>query len=262
MTARAAVASLEKEPIRRRRTRAFQQIVDEIRGDVFRRRVSPGDRLPNEAALAERFGVSRLAVREALRVLELQGLVRVQHGFHGGAFVDEAGTAPVSRALETMLRLEHLDRAEIYTARRHLEPSVAALAARGLDEAVAIALEVNLAETERRLRSGRPAFATNLEFHALVARACDNRILTLMTDAVLELLRSVESRRPSDEAVNREAGRAHAAIFSALRGADGARASAAMEVHLEWLERHFAGARATGGPSEASERRRVAGMKR
>ncbi len=245
----------------RRRPRAFQRIVEEIRGDIFLRRLKPGDRLPNEAALAQRFAVSRPAVREALRVLELQGLVRVEHGFQGGAFVDEAGAAPVSQALETMLRLEHLDRAEIYTARRHLEPGVAALAARGMDATTVAALEANLAETERRLHGGRPAFATNLEFHALIAGACDNRILALMTDAVLELLRSVESRRPSDEAVNREAGRAHAAIFSALRGGDGGRASAAMEVHLEWLERHFAGARA-GASSPATERRRLVGSKR
>jgi len=178
-------------------------------------------------------------VREALRVLELQGLVRVQHGFQGGAFVDEAGTAPVSRALETMLRLEHLDRAEIYTARRHLEPSVAALAARGLDDVLTLALEANLAEGNRRLEAGKPAFATNLEFHTLIARACGNRILALMTDAVLELLRAAESRKPSDEKVNREACKAHAAIFRALREGDADRASAAMEVHLEWLGRYY-----------------------
>lgn len=240
MTARAAVAAIEREPARRRRPRAFQQIVDEIRGDVFSRRVAAGDRLPNEAALAERFNVSRLAVREALRVLELQGLVRVEHGFQGGTFVATAGSAPVTDALETMLRLEHIDRAEIYAARRRLEPGVAALAAVGLDAETTAALEVNLAEGGRRLAAGRPAFSTNLEFHTLVARACGNRILRLTTHAVLELLRAAESRRPSDEKVNREACRAHAAILRALRAGDADRASAAMEVHLDWLERYYA----------------------
>lgn len=230
----------------RRRPRAFQRIVDEIRGDLFRGRIASGDRLPNEAALGEQFGVSRLAVREALRVLELQGLVRVEHGFQGGAFATTGGSAPVSDALETMLRLEHLDRAEIYTARRYLEPGVAALAARALDAETSAALEANLAETDRRLQLKKPAFATNLEFHALLARACENRILTLMTDAVLELLSSVERRRPADEAVNREAARAHAAILGAVRGGDAAASRAAMEKHLEWLERHFAAGSATG----------------
>jgi DNA-binding FadR family transcriptional regulator len=226
-------------PLRRRRPRAFQQIVDEIRRDIFRRRVSSGDRLPNEAALAERFRVSRPAVREALRVLELQGLVRVEHGFRGGAYVGEAGSTPVTQALETMLRFEHIDRAEIYAARRYLEPSVAALAAQGLDERTTALLEANLGECARRLEAEQPAFTTNLNFHRLVAGACGNPILTLMTDAVLELLRVVERRKPSDAAVNSEACQAHSAIFAALRVGDGKRAKAAMQVHLEWLERHY-----------------------
>lgn len=226
--------------VRRRRPRAYQAIVDAVREDVFRRRVAPGDRLPNEPVLAERFEVSRLAVREALRILELQGLVRVEHGFQGGAFVSDAGVAPVKDALETMLRLEHLERAEIYAARRYLEPGVAELAAGALDDAAVAKIAANLAESDRRLDAGKPAFQTNLDFHFLVADACSNRILTLMTSAVLELLRAAEARRPSDEKVNREASRAHATIFRALREGDAARASSSMEVHLEWLARYYA----------------------
>lgn len=227
----------------RRRPRAFQRIVDEVREDVFRHRVAPGDRLPNEAGLAERFGVSRPAVREALRVLELQGLVHVSHGFKGGSFIAEGGTTHVSQALETMLRLEHLERDEIYLARRYLEPTVAGLASRRLDAATRTALETSIAEGERRIALGRPAFAANLEFHSIVAGACGNRILTLVVDAVLELLRAAESRRPSSPEVNREAARAHAAILRALVAGDRDRAQAAMEVHLERLERQYAAGR-------------------
>ena len=237
-TANARVGRNEAN-LRPRRPRAFQQIVDEIRSDIFRRRVLAGDRLPHEAALAERFKVSRPAVREALRVLELQGLVRVEHGFRGGAYVGQASSAHVTQALETMLRLEHIDRAEIYTARRYLEPSVAALAAGRLDEPTTAMLEENLAECARRLEAGRSAFTSNLDFHRLVAGACGNPILTLMTDAVLELLRVVEHRKPSDAAVNREASHAHAAIFAGLRAGDDKRAKTAMQAHLEWLERHY-----------------------
>jgi DNA-binding FadR family transcriptional regulator len=242
----ALVGQTEAQP-RPRRPRAFQQIVDQVRKDIFSRRVSPGDRLPSEADLSERFGISRPAVREALRVLELQGLVRVEHGFRGGAFVGEAGSAPVTQALETMLRLEHIERNEIYAARRYLEPNVAALAAHRLDEQTIVGLEANLVESARRLDAGRVAFTTNLEFHRLVAGACGNRILTLMTDAVLELLRAVEHRKPSDEQVNREACKAHGSIFAALRAGDSERARGAMQVHLEWLERHYRIAPKPGG---------------
>lgn len=223
----------------RRKPRAFQKIVAAVREDVFRRRVSSGDRLPQEAALAERFGVSRLAVREALRVLELQGVVRVEHGFQGGVFVADAGTEQVTSALETMLRLERLDRSEIYVARRHLEPGIAALAARAIDDDSRDRLRENVAESERRLEAGRPAFAANLEFHTILAGSCGNRILTFMADSLLELLRAVESRKPSDAAVNREASRAHASILAALGREDADDARERMAKHLEWLHRHF-----------------------
>jgi GntR family transcriptional regulator, transcriptional repressor for pyruvate dehydrogenase complex len=231
-----AVADLASK---KRRPRAYQRIVEEIRDDIFRRRVAPGDRLPNEPELAEHFDVSRLAVREALRVLELQGLVRVEHGFQGGAFVADGGVGPVRDALETMLRLEHLERAEIYAARRYLEPGVAELAARALDEEIATKLAANLADATRAIDARRPAFQINLDFHFLVASACPNAILTLMTDAVLELLRRAESRRPSDERVNREAAKAHATIYRALRDEDADRAAMAMEVHLQWLAHYY-----------------------
>ena len=230
----------------RRRPRAFQRIVEEIRSDIFDRRVSPGDRLPNEAELADRFAVSRLAVREALRVLELQGAVRVEHGYRGGAFVAEGGSAPVSVALETMLHLERLDRAEIYLARRHLEPAVAALAASQPDPVIVATLRANVAEAERRLAAQRPAFTVNMEFHALLAGSSRNRILTLMADALLELLRSVESRKPSDAGVNREAWHAHRAILEAVERRDADEAQARMSSHLEWLERHYVAGRASG----------------
>ncbi len=232
---------------RRRRPRAFQRIAVKIREDVFAGRRKPGDRLPNEAAIAESFGVSRPAVREALRVLELEGVVRVEHGFRGGAFVASGGTQHVSRALETMLRLERLDRSELYTARRHLEPVVARLAAAAVDDETREALWQNVAEAERRVAAGRPAFPTNAEFHALVARGCGNRILTLMTDALLELLRTVETRTPSDVAANREACAAHRAIATALTERDADGAEREMAGHLAWLQEHFGAAPVAAG---------------
>lgn len=235
--ATAQVAAQQR--LRRRRPRAYQRIVDAVREDVFRRRLAPGDRLPNEVALAERFAVSRLAVREALRILELQGLVRVEHGFQGGAFVADGGTAAVTDALETMLRLERLDRTELYTARRHLEPVVSALAAAHRTAGTLETLAGNVTESAQRLEAGQHAFAVNLEFHAILAGACGNRILTLLTDAVLELLGRVEAQRPSDRSANLEASRAHAAILDAVERRDAAAAEGLMTKHLVWLERHF-----------------------
>lgn len=223
-----------------RRPRAYQRIVAQIRKDVFARRLLPGDRLPEEAGLAARFNVSRAVVREALRVLELQGLVHVEHGFRGGAFLAESDGQPVVRALETMLHLKKIDRAEIYAARRYLEPGVAALAARNRDEDALKILRENVAECEQRLSDTRPAFLTNLKFHSLLAEACGNPIIGLMTETLLEFLREAESRIPSDIQSNREACRMHKAILDAVEDGDARKAESEMARHLAWLEQHFA----------------------
>ncbi len=235
---------------RTRRPRAFQRIVAKVREDVFSGRLSPGDRLPGENAIADQFRVSRLAVREALRVLELDGIVRVEHGFRGGSFVAEADAASVSRALETMVRIERLDRGEIYTARRHLEPVVAGLAAVHRTPETYQALAENVKESARRVAAGRHAFGVNLEFHAILAGASGNRILALLIDAVLELLGRVEAQRPSDRASNSEAARAHALILAAVERRDAGAAESLMADHLGWLERHYGGG--TAAPSRST----------
>lgn len=221
----------------RRRPRAFQRIVSKVSADVFGGRLRPGDRLPHEEALAARFGVSRPALREALRVLEMAGLVRVEHGFRGGAFVAEPDGRTVGRALDTMVRLERVDRSEIYSARSVIEPAVTALAARSLSEADAAALAQAITEAERRLAAGESAHESNLAFHALLSGACGNRVLALVTQAVLELLHEVEPRVPSGPAANREACRAHRAILEALRQGDAEAAERRMREHLASLER-------------------------
>ena len=87
------------------------------------------DRLPAESVLAEQFGVSRMGVREALRVLELQGLVEVRHGYAGGVFVAEPNGAALLGALEDSLRQGQVGADELYQARVLVEPAIARLAA-------------------------------------------------------------------------------------------------------------------------------------
>ncbi len=101
----------------RPRPRAFHAIVERLRDDIFRGRRKPGDRLPPEQVLAEQFEVSRTGVREALRVLEIQGLVRVRHGYGGGVFIADVGFSPVLGALRTSLELGQLNVDELYEAR-------------------------------------------------------------------------------------------------------------------------------------------------
>src|SRR5918912_1754012 len=140
--------------VRAARPRAFHAIVDQIRDDVFAQRRRPGDRLPPEPVLAEQFGVSRMGVREALRVLELQGLVEVRHGYGGGVFVAEPNGTALLGALEDSLRQGQVGADELYQARVLVEPAIARLAVARDAEALAERLADNVARTERALADG------------------------------------------------------------------------------------------------------------
>src|ERR671935_3167782 len=94
------------EPIRR--PRASGEIVAQIERAIFGGHLSSGDRLESERELAEEFGVSRITVRDALRILEARGLIKVKVGASGGAFVSEANMDRVAESLSTMLRLRRL----------------------------------------------------------------------------------------------------------------------------------------------------------
>src|ERR1700761_4900454 len=101
-------------------------MVDEIKRWIAERRVAPGDKLPKETELQELFGVSKGTAREALKSLEVQGLVKVSTGPTGGATV---GEVPLERAFQLMqnyLFFRHLEVAQIYAVRRILEPELAA----------------------------------------------------------------------------------------------------------------------------------------
>src|SRR3954454_7817249 len=177
--------------VRAARPRAFHAIVDQVRADVFARRRCPGDRLPSEPDLAEQFGVSRMGVREALRVLELQGLVEVRHGYAGGVFVAEPNGTALLGALEDSLRQGQVGADELYQARVLVEPAIARLAVEHDAEALAERLVDNVARTEQALAEPSPgdehdaaptatdatASALNREFHRILAEYAGNRVL-------------------------------------------------------------------------------------
>ncbi len=227
-----------------RRPRAFHAIVEQLRDDIFRGRRKPGDRLPPEQVLAEQFKVSRTGVREALRVLEIQGLVQVRHGYGGGVFVADVGVLPLLGALQTSLQLGQLDVDELYEARVLIEPTVVRLAVERAGGSLAGELDDNIARAHALIARGATAFPVNLEFHEVLAQAAGNRILGLVTQALLELLERLHHEYPTNRAVSRRALDDHRRLVDAVRARDGRHAEALMVDHLRILESRFSRIRA------------------
>lgn len=150
-----------------------------------------GNRLPSERALAEQFGVSRNTLREALRSLEHAGLVRLQKGATGGAFITEASGDAIATGLLDMYHSGTISPAQLTEARIWLESVVVREACQRAtpEDIERLRDNVRLAE-EANNRGDLDARAEiNLEFHRILARMTGNPVVLIVMDSVLSVLR-------------------------------------------------------------------------
>jgi len=217
--------------------RLYQEIVDQIQQQILSGALKPGDQIPAERDLAERFGVSRTAVREAIKSLTEKGLIEVFVG--RGTFVTNLSPDRVVESMTLLLRNEPHNVAAIQEARELLEVPTARLAAlRRTDTHVARLRAISAELEEERAISARFVDG-DTEFHVEVARATGNPVLVLLLEALSA--GAAESRALSwqVEGGRESSVRGHRDILAALRSRDPDRARLAMKVHLDDVEGHI-----------------------
>src|SRR5215204_1979982 len=225
--------------------RAHEQILEALRAQIDDGTLGVGDRLPAERELATRFGVSRTSVREAIRVLEVMGIVSVRRGAeHGVTLRREPGNA-FSTIVGLLVGLDHVSVGDIIDFRVIVESGAArALAANGGGDALAPLLD--------RMEDPalpQPEFhVLDAGFHVALVRAAGNALLNLVEDAVAGLLRKLvldvatldwdwADVRPRLE-------REHRAIEAAIAARDADRAAMLVSEHIRfWGTRAAAGSR-------------------
>jgi GntR family transcriptional repressor for pyruvate dehydrogenase complex len=212
------------EPIRR--NRLYQGIVEQIEGLLEKGDLRPGDQLPPERQLAERFQVSRASVREALRTLELLGIVETRAG--GGTFVRLTSPDDLARPLTSLMARGH-SLVDVIELRGLIEPAIAALAAERITQTQLTELGAIFAAQERRVTAGEPYAEEDTRFHELIGQAARNELLTTMLGVIWDVLR--ESREHWLQTNQRAHASldAHGRILAALsaRDSEGARRAAA-----------------------------------
>ncbi|MFJ9629303.1 FadR/GntR family transcriptional regulator [Streptomyces sp. NPDC101175] len=233
------------------RTRSVDDIVDQLRQAVLTGRVPDGERLPSERELAEAFGVSRATVREAIRVLEAAGIVRVRLGAHGGAFAATPGPDVVGLALSSLLTLAPATGNELAEFRYTFEQDNAELAARNITAEQRDQLAELLAAA-RAARHWKDLERADFAVHELLAVASGNSVRLAISrgihDAVLRVFERTEPQ-PSSASTLRED---TVAVASAVLDGDPAAAQLAMRVHMSrWVEDPSALPRRTSGTAES-----------
>lgn len=193
-----------------------------------------GDRLPPERELAERFGVSRTSVRDAIRVLEFVGLVEPRQG--EGTVVRDLSPDALVTPVASLLARHRTLLADLMDVRKMIEPGLAARAALHASQDDLDKLAQIVTRQRDRVAQGESAIEADSEFHYAIATAANNRVVLRVVDVLMGLLK--ESRERSLQVAGRPerslAG--HQRILQAIRRHDAQAAEGAMRRHLEEIE--------------------------
>ena len=222
-------------PTRRqpRLPKASDVLADRLRGQILGRGMHVGEPLPPEASLIAEHGFSRGTVREALRLLESDGLIEIRRGPHGGIRVARPDLSQVTRSLALLLTLAETSMRAFSEFRQLVEPAAAAAAARSAsDEQRGWLLALAEAGT-----SPSEAWAPSVEFHEALGVCSNNEILRVVIAAFgQELTWHVPGEQLSGQDMT-DTRRAHRSIARAVAAGDADRASKAMLRHLQQFER-------------------------
>lgn len=226
--------------------RVSQVIVDQIKALIRDGRLLPGDRLPSERELCQRFGVSRVTVREALRVLEATGLLAIRVGAHGGAFLTSPTTERLSEGLANLISVSTLTAANVTEARIIVELGILPLAVeRATDEDIAALFEM-VDDAEQALEAGAYDVEMSAAFHIRVAQCTHNPAIAMLVQSFHgPLLMSLAEAHQSAPMNSRGIGE-HRKLSQAIKDRDMAAAREIATKHLDRTARRVRGDKEPG----------------
>jgi GntR family transcriptional regulator, transcriptional repressor for pyruvate dehydrogenase complex len=181
-----------------------QRVADELRTLIVSGALSEGESLGREPDLVERFGVSRPSLREALRILEAEGLITVERGVRGGVVAHGPDQRMTARTAAMVLRSRNVALADVFEARAMLEPAaarkVAAMPAR--QRRAAVAELTALIEAEEEAIKDPEAFAlANAEFHERLVALAGNQTMTIVVEMLNEIVTRAVTAVSRDDSI-------------------------------------------------------------
>ena len=215
-----------------RSSRLYEQIVQQIEDSILNGTLKAGDQLPSERELALKFGVSRTAVREAVKSLHEKGLVEAYSG--RGTFITNGTSQAVTQSINLMMKIDQTDgSASLAEVRQILEPEIAALAATRIQEPQLALMREAFSVMNQALRDPDAYIEADLDFHLALAEAADNPLILSLLDSIVGLLREQRIKIFFQEGGPERGQHHHARILAAIEKRDPEASRAAMRDHLE-----------------------------
>jgi GntR family transcriptional repressor for pyruvate dehydrogenase complex len=213
-------------------SRLFEQIVQQVEDSILKGQLKPGDQLPAERDLAQRFGVSRTAVREAVKTLREKGLVEAYSG--RGTFVTNGTSHSIRQSLDLMIRINQQEGlANLAELRLILEPEIAGMAASRIEEQLLSTMREAVAVMDRNLHDPDAYVEADLDFHLALAEAAANPLILSLLDSIVGLLREQRSRIFNVDGGPERGQFHHKRILAAIEEHDPKAARKAMRTHLK-----------------------------
>lgn len=221
-----------------KRIKLSDQIAEDLRRWIARDRMRPGDRLPNERALMDHYGCSKGTIREALKALEVEGLIAMLSGPNGGPEIQPASIDVVMLQLRQYLHFETVNFKDVYELRKSLEVTLALNVVGKLTEKHYQRLEdnINTCITANKNRDRPLGRSVETEFHDILCEASDNSLLVFMCRFLNSLLRDLVNYRSESLHEHEQFGehniQSHQDLLKALRSQDRKAVTDIMEHHM------------------------------
>ena len=213
-----------------RRNKIYEEVARRLE-QFIADRMKPGDMLPPERELAEKFGVSRSSIRDAIRRLELVGMVEPRQG--SGTIVREVSADTLVNPITSVLLQKREFVVELLDVRKMLEPPLASRAATHASASDIAELEEILHRQDEKVRRGDPGIEEDNEFHYTIAMASQNTVVLKVLDVLMDLLRETRERSLQVEGRPQKSMAGHRRILSAIKRHDALAAELAMRRHIE-----------------------------
>lgn len=215
-----------------RTSRLYEQIVRQIEESVLKGTLKPGDQLPAERELAQQLGVSRTAVREAVKALREKGLVEAYSG--RGTFITDGTSHAARQSFDLMVKIgQQESSANLAELRLILEPGIAALAALRIEEEYLVAMRDAVAVMDRSLKDPAAYIEADLDFHLALAETVANPLILSLIDSIVGLLREQRIKIFNVEGGPQRGQVHHKRILEAMEQRNPEMARNAMSAHLE-----------------------------
>jgi GntR family transcriptional repressor for pyruvate dehydrogenase complex len=218
-----------------RKTRVAENLASEIRQNILKGTLIPGDKLPSERELAKQCSTSRITAREAFRLLESEGLLAIKQGIDGGAFITETDHKMVEHSLRVFYKYGFLSIEKLTETRIIIEPEIAKLAAVRRTKANLKEMEKVIIHCQDLLDTKKADFNFHLQFHYFLAKASKNPLLMAISNSLVRFLgdKLATSNSGTQYTSHVKDQKFHQEIFSAIKKKNADQAQSRMLKHIQ-----------------------------